>query len=241
MNDDEYNSICEYFRFSCWTPFKCKVGYIETCLLYRDWNTPLICQVRNDWPSTIKICFLITRKVIEGQLSIVDSNNILKYVFDNCNYRIPIWERIVNDTLWLKKNKSIRLQIYLQCKKMIINDEYNSKLMKIAGHFPDLILSQAWKDCNRITLNKDKKYLSDFIEVSSDIIIHHKHRCNNVKCKWLNGKVHIISLTNKETNYIESVHKAIDFKEKNIVFTIPIGLLASFLESCKTAGNMKWQ
>lgn len=179
MNEDEYKSIIEFYKHSCWRPIECRIGSIETILLYRDPCTPLICDVRKEWPSTYRLCYLITKTFFRGQLSVIPSDRILKFVFDECDFNTDVWADIIRDCIWRKDNASMRQYIYMRCRNMIANEEYNRKLIRLTEHFEGLRRSDVWRKYNKAVTSKLNKR-----KVLPNVMMCCKHclnRCDSFK------------------------------------------------------------
>jgi len=257
MNEDEYRSIIEYYKYSCWTPIICNVFSIDTCLLYRDPCTPLICDVRKCWPSTYILCYKLTKTFTEGQLSIIASNRLLKFVFDECNCDDDSWTRIISDCIWRKENKAIRQYIYIRCKNMFINNEYNRKLIRVAGNFEKLRNFELYKKYSAAISRRNKVRLfhnQHELEIPGGydwdcrnwkIKFHYSgvmSESRNILCKWINGRLKIVKYTRSERNHTDSIKAAMLMREeKKVVFTIPCFIACELIKICKENRYMIWQ
>lgn len=243
MNEDEYRSIIDYYKYSCWRPIRCNIFTVDTCLLYRDPCTPLICDVRKRWPSTYRLCYKLTRSFFEGQLSVVPSSRILKFIFDECDFNDDTWSAIIKDCIWRKENQSMRQFIYMRCRNMLINDEYNRKLIRVVEHFEHLRKFDTWKKYNKVLINKTKRLPLEFIEIKPEVVNNNKKIAKrNVLCKWTIGKLKIIRYTKMKHNHFESIKYAMAArKERKFVFTIPCSIVCELIKICKEEGLMTWQ
>lgn len=247
---EEFESIRNHFRYSCWRPIESSIAGVETLVLYRDWYTPLIVHVKKEWLSTVKICTRLTRKITEGQLSVVNSSLILKFAFDECNYRNPLWDDIIRDCIWLKHNKSTREEIYFKCRHMVVSNEYNSKLVKVLKYFEDLRetqIARSYGDLKRI--KAPYPYTAQDVQVTSEVVhdrnesfkseTHDKRKTswNMIKCKWtLDDKLRIFGATNREVCLCNTVSEAM--KQEGI-FTVSKHLITVLVDVYKERGRLK--